>query len=80
MRKISILTLHPLPGRHRRGPGSQEAAQSSAKAEATLNGKKITIDYSAPSSAARDHGRARAVREVWRTGANAAPRSRPQAI
>lgn len=44
-----------------------------AKAEATLNGKKVTIDYSAPSK--RDRvimGELVPYGKVWRTGANAA--------
>src|SRR4051794_30089328 len=44
-----------------------------AKAEATLSGKKITIDYSAPSK--RDRvimGGLVPYGQVWRTGANAA--------
>src|SRR5204862_84729 len=56
---------------------SQETAKKPlsppAKAEATLNGKKITIDYSAPSK--RDRvimGGLVPYGQVWRTGANAA--------
>jgi hypothetical protein len=44
-----------------------------AKAEATLNGKKVAIDYSAPSK--RDRvimGELVPYGKVWRTGANAA--------
>ncbi len=44
-----------------------------ARAEATLNGKKVTIDYSAPSK--RDRaimGGLVPYGQVWRTGANAA--------
>lgn len=44
-----------------------------AKAEATLNGKKITIDYSAPSKRNRViMGGLVPYGKVWRTGANAA--------
>ncbi len=44
-----------------------------AKAEATLNGKKITIDYSAPSKRGRViMGELVPYGKVWRTGANAA--------
>lgn len=44
-----------------------------AKAEATLNGKKVTIDYSAPSKRNRKiMGGLVPYGQVWRTGANAA--------
>ena len=44
-----------------------------AKAEATLGGKKVTIDYSAPSKRNRKiMGGLVPYGEVWRTGANAA--------
>jgi hypothetical protein len=44
-----------------------------AKAEATLSGKKVTIDYSAPSKRDRKiMGGLVPYGEVWRTGANAA--------
>jgi len=44
-----------------------------AKAEATLNGKKVTIDYSAPSKRNRViMGELVPYGKVWRTGANAA--------
>lgn len=44
-----------------------------AKAEATINGKKITIDYSAPSKRNRViMGGLVPYGKVWRTGANAA--------
>ena len=44
-----------------------------AKAEATINGKKITIDYSAPSKRNRViMGELVPYGKVWRTGANAA--------
>ena len=44
-----------------------------AKAEATLNGKKVTIDYSAPSKRGRAiMGELVPYGKVWRTGANAA--------
>lgn len=44
-----------------------------AKAEATLKGKKVTIDYSAPSKRDRKiMGGLVPYGEVWRTGANAA--------
>ncbi|HEV7243255.1 MAG TPA: DUF2911 domain-containing protein [Thermoanaerobaculia bacterium] len=44
-----------------------------AKAEATINGKKVTIDYSAPSKRNRViMGELVPYGKVWRTGANAA--------
>src|SRR5690349_4321198 len=44
-----------------------------AKAEATLQGKKVTIDYSAPSKRNRViMGGLVPYGQVWRTGANAA--------
>jgi len=44
-----------------------------AKAETTLNGKKITVDYSAPSMRGRKiMGELVPFDKVWRTGANAA--------
>ena len=44
-----------------------------AKAEATVKGKKITIDYSAPSKRGRAiMGELVPYGQVWRTGANAA--------
>jgi len=44
-----------------------------AKAEATINGKKITVDYSAPSKRNRKiMGELVPYGQVWRTGANAA--------
>jgi hypothetical protein len=44
-----------------------------AKAEATVKGKKITIDYSAPSKRGRTiMGELVPYGKVWRTGANAA--------
>lgn len=51
----------------------KKALSPPAKAEATLNGKKITVDYSAPSK--RDRvilGELVPYGKVWRTGANAA--------
>jgi hypothetical protein len=44
-----------------------------AKAEATVNGKKITVNYSAPSTRGRAiMGALVPYGQVWRTGANAA--------
>ena len=74
MRKISILTLSILflagiaVAQEEKKPLSPPA-----KAEATLSGKKITIDYSAPSKRGRViMGELVPYGEVWRTGANAA--------
>jgi len=74
MRKISILTLSLL---FLAGVAVAEEAKKPlsppAKAEATLNGKKITIDYSAPSKRGRViMGELVPYGQVWRTGANAA--------
>ena len=74
MRKISILTLSIL---FLCGVAVAQEAKKPlsppAKAEATLNGKKITIDYSAPSKRGRAiMGELVPYGKVWRTGANAA--------
>jgi hypothetical protein len=74
MRKISILTLSLL---FLAGIAVAQEAKKPlsppAKAEATLNGKKITIDYSAPSKRGRAiMGGLVPYGKVWRTGANAA--------
>jgi hypothetical protein len=53
--------------------GKKKPLSPPAKAEATLNGKKVAIDYSAPSK--RDRvimGELVPYGKVWRTGANAA--------
>jgi len=74
MRKISILTLSIL---FLAGIAVAEEPKKPlsppAKAEATLGGKKITIDYSAPSKRGRViMGELVPYGKVWRTGANAA--------
>ena len=74
MRKISILSLSLL---FLAGIAVAQEAKKPlsppAKAEATLNGKKITIDYSAPSKRGRAiMGELVPYGQVWRTGANAA--------
>jgi hypothetical protein len=74
MRKISILFLSVffLAGT----AVAQEAKKPlspPAKAEATINGKKVTIAYSAPSKRSRAiMGELVPYGKVWRTGANAA--------
>jgi hypothetical protein len=74
MRKISILSLSALL---LTGIAVAEEAKKPlsppAKAEATINGKKVTIDYSAPSKRGRViMGELVPYGSVWRTGANAA--------
>lgn len=52
---------------------SKKPLSPPAKAEATLSGKKVTIDYSAPSKRDRKiMGGLVPYGQVWRTGANAA--------
>src|ERR1041385_3582792 len=75
MRKTAIVTLCLL---FLAAAGfAQDAAKKPlsppAKAEATLDGKKVTIDYSAPSKRNRViMGGLVPYGQVWRTGANAA--------
>jgi len=74
MRKISILSLSLL---FLAGIAVAQEAKKPlsppAKAEATINGKKVTIDYSAPSKRGRAiMGQLVPYGKVWRTGANAA--------
>ena len=74
MRKISILSLSVL---FLAGIAVAQEAKKPlsppAKAEATINGKKITINYSAPSKRNRViMGELVPYGKVWRTGANAA--------
>jgi Protein of unknown function (DUF2911) len=74
MRKITTLALSLLL---LAGIAVAEEAKKplspAAKASCTLNGKKITIDYSAPSKRGRDiMGALVPYDKVWRTGANAA--------
>ncbi len=74
MRKTSILSLSLLL---LAGIAVAEEAKKplspAAKADATIGGKKITIDYSAPSKRGRAiMGELVPYGKVWRTGANAA--------
>ena len=51
----------------------QKPLSPPAKAETTINGKKVTVDYSAPSKRNRPiMGALVPYGQVWRTGANAA--------
>lgn len=53
--------------------GEKKPASPPAKAETTIAGKKVTIDYSAPSVRSRKiYGGLVPYEKVWRTGANAA--------
>ena len=74
MRKISILSLSLLLlAGIAVAQETKKPLSPPAKAEGTLNGKKITIDYSPPSK--RDRvimGELVPYGKVWRTGANAA--------
>ena len=75
MRKLSVISLSVLllAGIAVAEETKKKPLSPPAKAEATLNGKKITIDYSAPSKRGRDiMGALVPFNEVWRTGANAA--------
>jgi hypothetical protein len=73
MRKLSIVTLCLLFLSAVAYAQPKKPLSPPAKAEATINGKKVTIDYSAPSK--RDRaimGGLVPYGKVWRTGANAA--------
>ncbi|MFP5245650.1 MAG: DUF2911 domain-containing protein, partial [Thermoanaerobaculia bacterium] len=75
MRKISALTLCLLLSAAVAATAQEPKKPLSppAKAETTLNGKKVTIDYSAPSKRGRAiMGGLVPYGKVWRTGANAA--------
>ncbi|HYC62954.1 MAG TPA: DUF2911 domain-containing protein [Thermoanaerobaculia bacterium] len=74
MRKLSVLSLSVLLlSGVAVAQETKKPLSPPAKAEATLNGKKITIDYSAPSKRGRDiMGVLVPFDKVWRTGANAA--------
>ena len=55
------------------GGGEKKPLSPPAKAEATLAGKKVRIDYSAPSARGRKiYGALVPYGKVWRTGANSA--------
>ena len=75
MRKISILSLSVLflAGIAVAQEAKKAPLSPPAKAEATINGKKVTIAYSAPSKRGRAiMGELVPYGKVWRTGANAA--------
>jgi hypothetical protein len=73
MRKAAILTFCTLFATAVLAEEAKKPLSPPAKAEATLNGKKVTIDYSAPSKRNRViMGELVPYGKVWRTGANAA--------
>jgi hypothetical protein len=75
MRKISILSLSLLllAGVAVAEEAKKPPLSPPAKAEGTVGGKKVTIDYSAPSKRGRViMGELVPYGKVWRTGANAA--------
>jgi hypothetical protein len=75
MRKITTLSLSLLllTGVAVAQEAKKPPLSPPAKAEATINGKKVTIDYSAPSKRGRAiMGELVPYGKVWRTGANAA--------
>ena len=73
MRKAAILILCILFATAVLAAEAKKPLSPSAKAEATLNGKKVTIDYNAPSKRNRAiMGKLVPYGKVWRTGANAA--------
>lgn len=73
MRKAAILTLCILSTTAVLAAEAKKPLSPPAKAEATLNGKKVTIEYSAPSKRNRAiMGELVPYGKVWRTGANAA--------
>lgn len=74
MRRIATLTLCTLiAATAALAEEAKKPLSPPAKAEATVNGKKITIDYSAPSMRGRKiMGELVPYGKVWRTGANAA--------
>ena len=77
MRKLSIITLSLLflatAAFAHHDDAAKKPLSPPAKAEAKLNGKAVTIDYSAPSKRNRViMGGLVPYGQVWRTGANAA--------
>lgn len=73
MRNAAILALCILSATALLAEEAKKPLSPPAKAEATLNGKKVTIDYSAPSKRNRViMGELVPYGKVWRTGANAA--------
>lgn len=73
MRKVSIAICTLLLATVAFAQEQKKPLSPPAKAEATINGKKITVDYSAPSKRNRKiMGELVPYGQVWRTGANAA--------
>ena len=73
MRKLTIVSLSILFIAASAMAQDKKPLSPPAKAEATISGKKITIDYSAPSKRNRTiMGGLVPYGQVWRTGANAA--------
>jgi len=73
MRKITTLVLCTLFAAAAFAQEAKKPLSPPAKAETTVNGKKITVDYSAPSMRGRKiMGELVPYGKVWRTGANAA--------
>jgi Protein of unknown function (DUF2911) len=73
MRKFTAITLCLLFIAAVASAQDKKPLSPPAKAEATLSGKKVTIDYSAPSKRDRKIiGGLVPYGQVWRTGANAA--------
>jgi len=74
MRRIALITLCTLfAATAAFAEEAKKPLSPPAKAEATVKGKKITVDYSAPSKRGRAiMGELVPYGKVWRTGANAA--------
>jgi hypothetical protein len=77
MRKLTTLALATLflatAALAQHGGEAKKPLSPASKAEATVKGKKITVDYSAPSKRGRTIlGELVPYGKVWRTGANAA--------
>jgi hypothetical protein len=73
MKKISILSLCVLFAAAAFADEAKKPLSPPATAAATIGGKKITVDYSAPSKRGRAiMGELVPYGKVWRTGANAA--------
>jgi Protein of unknown function (DUF2911) len=77
MRKATTLALCTLflttAALAQHGGGAKKPLSPAARAETTVKGKKVTIDYSAPSKRDRKvMGELVPYGKVWRTGANAA--------
>jgi hypothetical protein len=70
---LLLATLSTVPVVAQAGGDAKKPASPPAQAAVTLNGKKITIDYSAPSMRGRKiKGGLIPYGQVWRTGANSA--------